>query len=210
ALLRRDQAFAVAGGALPLGRRLHRHPLARGLRDLVTGAVLRHHPHRPRPRMLRAQRRPRRVVDFPGVRPSDCTQILHPRILPRFRPELRPPANQIRPICVICGQNCSGEPPMKSLPLAASYPTAEGDPEDGRWPVLLARALRAEGLPVADPRIIATTGWTTDELSAAMDAAEPLGTWGCVSLLIGVNDQYRGRSVEAFREGFHHLLERAI
>src|SRR5690606_41264817 len=99
---------------------------------------------------------------------------------------------------------------MRYLALGDSYTIGEGVPEDGRWPVQLARALRAEGLPVADPRIIATTGWTTDELSAAMDAAEPLGTWGCVSLLIGVNDQYRGRSVEAFREGFHHLLERAI
>jgi len=99
---------------------------------------------------------------------------------------------------------------MKYLALGDSYTIGEGVPEDGRWPVQLARALRAEGLPVADPRVIATTGWTTDELSAAMDAAEPLGTWGCVSLLIGVNDQYRARSVDEYRNGFHRLLERAI
>jgi len=99
---------------------------------------------------------------------------------------------------------------MKYLALGDSYTIGEGVAEDQRWPVQLARALRAEGLPVADPRIIATTGWTTDELSAAMDAAEPLGTWGCVSLLVGVNDQYRGRGVDAFRDAFHPLLERAL
>ena len=99
---------------------------------------------------------------------------------------------------------------MKYLALGDSYTIGEGVAEDGRWPVLLARALRGEGLPVADPRIIAATGWTTDELAAAMDAAEPLGTQGCVSLLVGVNDQYRGRSVEQYRDGFHPLLERAI
>ena len=71
---------------------------------------------------------------------------------------------------------------MKYLALGDSYTIGEGVAEDGRWPVLLARALRDEGLPVSDPRIIAATGWTTDELAAAMDAAEPLGTQGCVSL----------------------------
>jgi lysophospholipase L1-like esterase len=63
---------------------------------------------------------------------------------------------------------------------------------------------------LAAPLIIARTGWTTDELSAAMDAVEPLGEWDFVSLLIGVNNQYRGRSVEAYREEFRTLLERAI
>ena len=53
--------------------------------------------------------------------------------------------------------------------------------------------LRDDGIAIADPRIIATTGWTTDELYAAMDAAEPLGEYDLVSLLIGVNNQYRGR-----------------
>ncbi|MBP6797115.1 MAG: SGNH/GDSL hydrolase family protein, partial [Luteimonas sp.] len=56
---------------------------------------------------------------------------------------------------------------------------------------------------------IATTGWTTDELSAAIDAAEPLGTFDLVSLLIGVNNQYRGRSVDAYRDEFDALLARA-
>ena len=99
---------------------------------------------------------------------------------------------------------------MKYLALGDSYTIGEGVPGDGRWPVGLARALRAKGIALDDPRIIATTGWTTDELSAAIDAAEPLGEWDFVSLLIGVNNQYRGRSVEDYLEQFEALLLRAI
>ncbi|MFC0679519.1 SGNH/GDSL hydrolase family protein [Lysobacter korlensis] len=95
------------------------------------------------------------------------------------------------------------------LALGDSYTIGEGVPEDGRWPVQLARTLRAEGVPLGDPRIIATTGWTTDELLAAMDAAEPLGQWDFVTLLIGVNNQYRGRSVGDYRSQFTTVLERA-
>ncbi|MDG6349051.1 SGNH/GDSL hydrolase family protein [Luteimonas sp. 8-5] len=99
---------------------------------------------------------------------------------------------------------------MKYLALGDSYTIGEGVPEEGRWPVVLARALRAEGVGLGEPRIIATTGWTTDELSAAIDAAEPLGEWDFLSLLIGVNNQYRGRSLENYRAEFEALLLRAI
>ena len=99
---------------------------------------------------------------------------------------------------------------MKYLALGDSYTIGEGVPEERRWPVVLARALRVEGVALGEPRIIATTGWTTDELSAAIDAAEPLGEWDFVSLLIGVNNQYRGRSLENYRAEFEALLLRAI
>lgn len=102
------------------------------------------------------------------------------------------------------------EPPLRYLALGDSYTIGESVPEDGRWPVQLAAGLRERGVPVAEPRIIATTGWTTDELSAAMDAAEPLGQWDFVSLLIGVNNQYRGRSLAEYELQFAGLLERAI
>jgi lysophospholipase L1-like esterase len=96
------------------------------------------------------------------------------------------------------------------LALGDSYTIGEGVAATDRWPRLLAKRLRASGVNLKDPRIIATTGWTTDELSAAMDAAEPLGEWDFVSLLIGVNNQYRGRSVENFRAEFSQLLKRAL
>ncbi len=96
------------------------------------------------------------------------------------------------------------------LALGDSYTIGEGVPDGGRWPVQLAAALRGEGIALAEPRIIATTGWTTDELDAAIDAAEPIGEFGFVSLLIGVNNQYRGRGVDEYREQFAALLRRAI
>jgi len=99
--------------------------------------------------------------------------------------------------------------PLSYLALGDSYTIGEAVAVEGRWPEQLAAALRAEGVPLAAPRIIATTGWTTDELSAAMDAAEPLGQWDFVSLLIGVNNQYRGRDVEEFRRELRALLQRA-
>ena len=99
---------------------------------------------------------------------------------------------------------------MKYLALGDSYTIGEGVAGAGRWPVVLARALRAEGIALGEPRVIATTGWTTDELSAGIDAAEPLGEWDFVSLLVGVNNQYRGRSLENYRSEFEALLLRAI
>jgi lysophospholipase L1-like esterase len=99
---------------------------------------------------------------------------------------------------------------VKYLALGDSYTIGEGVAADARWPELLARALREGGVPLEDPRVIATTGWTTDELSAAIDAAEPLGEWDFVTLLIGVNNQYRGRGLDDYRAQFEALLHRAI
>ena len=96
------------------------------------------------------------------------------------------------------------------LALGDSYTIGEGVAEADRWPAQLARALRAEGIALGDPRVIATTGWTTDELAAALDAEEPIGEYGFASLAVGVNNQYRGRSVENYRGEFTALLERAI
>jgi lysophospholipase L1-like esterase len=95
------------------------------------------------------------------------------------------------------------------LALGDSYTIGESVAPQDRWPTQLAQALTADGIPVDTPRIIATTGWTTDELSAAMDAAEPIPAHDLVSLLIGVNNQYRGRSVEDYAREFEALLLRA-
>jgi lysophospholipase L1-like esterase len=96
------------------------------------------------------------------------------------------------------------------LALGDSYTIGEGVAEADRWPMALARALRAGGVPVADPRIIARTGWTVDELDAAITRADPPATFGLVTLLIGVNNQYRGRDVGLYRAEFRAQLRRAI
>jgi len=95
------------------------------------------------------------------------------------------------------------------LALGDSYTIGEGVAEGDRWPVRLAAMLRARGIAVASPDIVARTGWTTDELSVGIDAARPAGSCGLVTLLIGVNNQYRGRSGEEYRTQFRALLARA-
>ena len=104
--------------------------------------------------------------------------------------------------------------PMSYLALGDSYTIGEGVPAEARWPVQLAAASRKHKIALPVPQVIAQTGWTTDELSAAMDAAQADGTlkknYGFVSLLIGVNNQYRGRDVFNYRAEFSALLERAI
>jgi lysophospholipase L1-like esterase len=100
--------------------------------------------------------------------------------------------------------------PSTYLALGDSYTIGEGVPTESRWPVQLAARLRAEGVPLAEPEILATTGWTTDELSAAMDATVFSPPYALVSLLIGVNNQYRGRDEAGYRTEFAALLARAV
>jgi len=99
---------------------------------------------------------------------------------------------------------------LRYLALGDSYTIGEGVEPGERWPVQLAALLRARGVDVGDPQIVARTGWTTDELAGGIDAARPSGPYALVSLLIGVNNQYRGHAVDAYRAEFRALLQRAI
>lgn len=99
---------------------------------------------------------------------------------------------------------------IRILALGDSYTIGEGVAEADRWPVRLAAMLRARGLSVGAPRIVARTGWTTDELSAGIDGARPDSNYDLVTLLIGVNNQYRNRGEQEYRTEFKALLARAI
>jgi lysophospholipase L1-like esterase len=96
------------------------------------------------------------------------------------------------------------------LALGDSYTIGESVSSDDRWPVHLTQMLRSNGVDVADPTIVARTGWTTRELGAAIDDARPRGPFDLVTLLIGVNDQYRGRPAEEYGPQFRLVLRRAI
>jgi lysophospholipase L1-like esterase len=100
--------------------------------------------------------------------------------------------------------------PPRYLALGDSYTIGEGVAEGDRWPMQLARRLRESGIPVADPEIIARTGWTTAELDAAITERAPHGPYALVTLLIGVNNQYRIGSVERFRTEVRGLVARAV
>jgi lysophospholipase L1-like esterase len=99
---------------------------------------------------------------------------------------------------------------LRYLALGDSYTIGEGVAPEERWPHHLARLLAMRGVPIARPEIIATTGWTTDELQAGIDAATLSPPYDLVSLLIGVNNQYRGRSLDEYRRQFRTLLGRAM
>lgn len=98
----------------------------------------------------------------------------------------------------------------KYLALGDSYTIGESVDESQRWPVVLAQKLKTEGFDLGQPEIIARTGWTTDELNAGINQAKPNKNYRLVSLLIGVNNQYRGRSASEFAGEFKNLLERAV
>lgn len=79
-----------------------------------------------------------------------------------------------------------------------------------RYPVQLAARLNAAGIPCAGPRIIAQNGWTTGDLIEATNDFTPDTAYGLVSLLIGVNNQYQGQSIDTYADEFTLLLNRAI
>ncbi|MFN4122651.1 MAG: SGNH/GDSL hydrolase family protein [Flavobacteriales bacterium] len=99
---------------------------------------------------------------------------------------------------------------LSFLALGDSYTIGESVDENERWPNLLVKTCKEKGINFASPHIIAKTGWTTDELNHAIDDANIDDTYDWVSLLIGVNNQYRGRSVDDYKPEFESLLKRAI
>lgn len=96
------------------------------------------------------------------------------------------------------------------LALGDSYTIGEQVPFAENFPVQTVQLLRRQGFEFYSAEIIAKTGWTTDELSNAIENTLTLSSYDVVSLLIGVNNQYRGRSAAEFKVEFEHLLQKAI
>ncbi|MCC6833948.1 MAG: SGNH/GDSL hydrolase family protein [Cytophagales bacterium] len=93
----------------------------------------------------------------------------------------------------------------KFLALGDSYTIGESVTESERWPTQLAAKLE-----FSEPRIIATTGWRTDQLKEAIEAATLKPEYDLVSLLIGVNNQYQGKPILVYEREFEELLQTAI
>jgi lysophospholipase L1-like esterase len=100
-------------------------------------------------------------------------------------------------------------PVFRYLALGDSYTIGESVPESDRWPIQLAQQMAAKGMST-DVTIIARTGWTVNELWQGIQLAPPEGTYDLVTLLIGVNDQYRGYPPAGYRDDFRFLLNIAI
>ena len=99
---------------------------------------------------------------------------------------------------------------LSYLALGDSYTIGESVDEKDRWPVQLTTRLKNGGVDIGDPRIIARTGWTTNELKAAINGSELNAPYDLVSLLIGVNNQYRGYPIAQQKKEFEELLKMAI
>ena len=96
------------------------------------------------------------------------------------------------------------------LALGDSYTIGESVAESERWPVQLVSMLNDSNIPFSAPQIIAKTGWTTAELESALQGQTIDPPYDLVSLLIGVNNQYRGYAQEEYRVEFAGLLQTAI
>lgn len=99
---------------------------------------------------------------------------------------------------------------IKFLALGDSYTIGESVVAHDRWPEQLIDSLSARGLDYIDAKIIAVTGWRTDNLQEAIRDAKLKDEFTLVSLLIGVNNFYQGKSVESYIPEFETLLQTAI
>lgn len=100
--------------------------------------------------------------------------------------------------------------PINYLALGDSYTIGESVKEQLRWPVQLVDSLKENGIETTELKIIARTGWTTSELQSGILSDAPNPPYDLVSLLIGVNNQYRGYDIEIYRKEFRELLEQAV
>jgi lysophospholipase L1-like esterase len=96
------------------------------------------------------------------------------------------------------------------LSLGDSYTIGEKVEVADRFPNQTVLQLHSKGIYFENPKIIATTGWTTDELAAAIQSEKITATYDFVTLLIGVNNQYRGRDLENYRKEFAEQLNQSI
>ncbi|MFZ9589487.1 MAG: SGNH/GDSL hydrolase family protein [Chitinophagaceae bacterium] len=99
---------------------------------------------------------------------------------------------------------------LSYLALGDSYTIGESLPLKDNFPYQTVELLKQKGIQISEPVIVAKTGWTTDELMTAIEMQQLKGQFYFVSLLIGVNNQYRGRDIENYQKEFEQLLQKAI
>lgn len=99
---------------------------------------------------------------------------------------------------------------LNFLALGDSYTIGTGVEESERWPVQLVREINAKGDILSPPTILAKNGWTTGDLLGAIQREPLKPTYDLVSLLIGVNNQYDGLSIEEYTTELDRLLEFSV
>jgi lysophospholipase L1-like esterase len=99
---------------------------------------------------------------------------------------------------------------FRYLALGDSYTIGERVGVDERYPNQLRDSLYPYGINLEEPVIVAITGWTTGELIDSLKGEDPGEDFDLVTLLIGVNNQYRGLDTGAYAREFEYLLTEAI
>ena len=99
---------------------------------------------------------------------------------------------------------------VRYLALGDSYTIGQSVAATDRFPVQAVSILREAGFAAADADIIATTGWTTTNLLNALKNKPATQPYDFVSLLIGVNNQFRGTSIVSYKTEFTALLKKSI
>ena len=98
---------------------------------------------------------------------------------------------------------------FRYLALGDSYTIGESVSAEEGWPNQLAKQLESEHLQI-EVKVIARTGWTTSELWQGIQSSDIRPPYDLVSLLIGVNNQYRGYDRHEYRNEFNFLLKKSI
>jgi len=112
--------------------------------------------------------------------------------------------------CKVSQQKPASKDKLNYLALGDSYTIGESVEEDGRWPVQLVKELNEDNFSFNPPKIIAQTGWRTDDLLQAMKNEPAKGQYDLVSVLIGVNNQYQNKELEQYKNELKKILENAI
>lgn len=107
-------------------------------------------------------------------------------------------------------EGSSAKKTVTYLALGDSYTIGESVDKTHSFPYQLAAGLKSVGFSVSKPEIIAKTGWTTDELIEAVKSRGITKKFNLVTLLIGVNNQYRGYPQDTYRKEFAYLLNTAV
>ncbi len=107
-------------------------------------------------------------------------------------------------------QNITAQKTLSFLALGDSYTIGESVPIYHSFPYQTVQLLRKKGMQVHAAEIVAKTGWTTDELMAGIEKTALEKKYDIVTLLIGVNNQYRGKSSDAYAIEFEVLLKKAL
>jgi len=99
---------------------------------------------------------------------------------------------------------------MKYLALGDSYTIGELVESKDNFPHQIVSLLEKQNIQLTLDKIIAVTGWTTGELNEAIAKEKPSMDYDWVSLLIGVNNQYRGQDIRLYEIELYNLLAQSI